>query len=317
MSYFAHFAPLTNNEGACHFASDELGLYLHTDSIFSSEHTKPDSAYFIDNVITLFQEDTVNAYGFSVFLDYAVEPQITLDTLLTEGMGWYLVKDTIYADEPYEFMVWGQFRPNYEIQWIVEPCVWNAQYAMHYVDDVTVHLLEEEHIEANAGVNSTICLGDSIQIGTSDYEDYMYWWSPNEEMITSDFGGVNPGMPWVKPTATTTYSLIQKDFGFIETTDQITITVEECIGINEYEILAETIIVSPNPASNFVTIKSKYEITSWKLLNGIGREVLSSKVKVENTFSVNTSSFDVGVYYLELIINNQRIVKDLLLINQE
>jgi len=52
-------------------------------------------------------------------------------------------------------------------------------------------------------------------------------------------------------------------------------------------------------------------------LDGIGREVLSSKVKVENTFSVNTSSFDVGVYYLELIINNQRIVKDLLLINQE
>ena len=71
-------------------------------------------------------------------------------------------------------------------------------------------------------------MGDSIQIGTTEYEDYMYWWSPNEEIALDTFGYVNPGMPWVKPTVTTTYTLTQKDFAFEETTDEVTITVEFC-----------------------------------------------------------------------------------------
>lgn len=287
---------------------------MHTDSIFSNEHTKPDSTYSIDNAIILYQEDTVNAYGFAVFLDYAVEPQITLDTLLTEEMGWYLVKDTIYADEPYEFMVWGQFRTNYEIQWIVEPCVWNAQYAMHYVDDVTVHLIEEEHIEANAGLDTTICLGATVQLGTSEHEDYMYWWSPNEDMETSIYGGVNSGMPWVSPTETTTYTLTQKDFAFVESTDEVTIAVEYCPGFGVIEALAETIKMFPNPAKDFIEIESLDAISSWKLLDAVGKDVSRSKNRVSSrSLLLDVSSFDSGVYYLELLISNHIIVKKLMI----
>lgn len=252
------------------------------------------------------------------FSEFLQVPDVALDTLINDEVNWHLVTDTVYADKAYEFMTFARFNMFEDIQWEVdEDCIWATAVSLMLVDDVSVHLVNEVHLLADAGQDTTICLGASVQLGISNYEDYMYWWTPNEDMETSIYGNVNPAMPWLSPTETTTYTLTQKDFAFVETTDQITITVEECIGINEYEILAETIIVSPNPASNFVTIKSKYEITSWKLLNGIGREVLSSKVKVENTFSVNISSFDAGVYYLELIINNQRIVKDLLVINQE
>jgi len=127
----------------------------------------------------------------------------------------------------------GQFRPSYEIQWELEPdCGWSAEYAVNYVDDVSVYLLGEEHLEANAGLDATICNGDSIQIGTTEYEDYLYWWSPNNDMLISDFGGFNTGMPWVSPTETTTYTLIQKYFAFEETTDEVTITVEFCPGFS-------------------------------------------------------------------------------------
>ena len=313
VSYFARFAPLAYGEASCHFANDELGLYLHTDSIYKRAFVK-DVTDSIDNAIVLFEEDTVNAFGFNIFLGYAVEPHISLDTLLTDEMGWYLVKDTIYADEPYEYMYWGQFRSSYEIQWQVVPsCGWSLKCSMVYVDDVSVHLLEEEHIEADAGVDATICNGDSIQLGTSDYEDYMYWWSPNEEMVTSDFGGVNPGMPWVSPTETTTYTLTQKDFGFIETTDEVTITVEFCPGFSIAETVEEPIKIFPNPAKNFIEIKSLEAVSSWKLLDATGKEVASSKYLVSSkNFLLDISGFEVGLYFLEMEFDGEKVVKQLM-----
>jgi hypothetical protein len=210
-------------------------------------------------------------------------------------------------------MYWGQFRPAYEIQWVVDTtCGWSSQYSVVYVDDVSVHLLEEEHIEADAGVGATICNGDSIQIGTSDYEDYMYWWTPNEEIITSDFGGVNPGIPWVSPTETTTYTLTQKDFAFLETTDQITITVEECPGFSVSEILAETIKIFPNPAKDFIEIESLEGITSWVLLDAVGKEVASSRyLESSKNLVLDISSFDAGLYFLEMELDGEKVVKQL------
>ena len=303
--------------GECQIGSDELGIYFHTDTIYTATLDK--DSVDIDGYLKFYEMDTTDwGNPYAVFSEFLQEPDVALDTLINDEENWYLVTDIVFADKPYEFMTFARFNLFEDIQWAIdEDCMWGTSVSMMLVDDVSVHLVNEEHIDADAGQDTTICNGASVQIGTSEYEDYMYWWTPNEDMEMSIYGNVNPGMPWLSPIETTTYTLTQKDFAFVETTDQITITVEECIGINEYEMLAESIIVSPNPASNFVTIKSKYEITSWKLLDGIGREVLSSKVKVENTFSVNISSFDAGVYYLELIINNQRIVKDLLLINQE
>ena len=314
VSFYTHYAPRAYAEAACHPAANELGLYLHTDSIYGRAFVK-DASDSIENAIVLFEEDTVNAYGFPVFLAYAVEPHMRLDTVLTEEMGWYLITDTIYADQPYEYMYWGQFRPAYEIEYELESgCGWSTQDFMVYVDDVTVHLLDEEHIEADAGASATICNGDSIQLGTSDYEDYMYWWSPNEDMETSDFGGVNPGMPWVKPTETTTYTLSQKDFGFIETTDEVTITVEFCPGFSVAETVEETIKIFPNPAKNFIEIQSLEGVSSWKVLDVLGKEVASSKNLVSSrNFLLDVSSFDTGIYNLELLISNQRIVKRLMI----
>ena len=111
VSFHTRFAPRAYGEGACHPASNELGLYLHTDSIFISEYTKADSSNSVEHAVILFQEDTVNANGFSVFLGYAVEPHLSLDTVLTDEMGWYLIRDTIYADKPYEYMYWGNSDP--------------------------------------------------------------------------------------------------------------------------------------------------------------------------------------------------------------
>jgi hypothetical protein len=300
-------------EGPCIYASDELGVYFYTDTVFAiayeEEHQNTEA---IENALVLYELDTTEAGNtYYAFAEYLQVPDVALDTLITDEENWYLVSDTLYADKPYEFMTFSRFRTFDEITWAIdEDCVGSA-YSRFLVDDVSVHLLGELGTAADAGVDASICLGDSVQIGTSDLEDYMYWWSPNEQMETSIYGGVNSGMPWVSPTETTTYTLVQKDFAFMETSDAVTITVEECNpGIGEYS--EQLVNLYPNPASSLVEIQSTYPVESWKLIDGIGREVQHSKLKVENSFSIDVSGLHTGLYFVEIKGEDFTIVKELL-----
>jgi len=321
VSFYVKKAQIQYGEGACHYGSDELGIYFHTDTIYMGllpEHIDTihgETVVEIENAIIL-NEELTNEFGNSyyAFSEYLQEPDIVLDTVINDEENWYLVTDTFYADKAYEFMIFCQFRPFEEIQWEIDStCGWASAYSMMMIDDVSIHLLEEEHIDADAGADATICLGDSIQIGTSEYEDYMYWWSPNEQMPISDFGGVNPGMPWVSPTETTTYTLTQKDFAFEETLDQITITVDNC-GYDLSENYASQIKVYPNPATSIVEIESGYAISSCKLLDALGKEVASSKYLESSTnLNIDVSSFEAGLYFLEMEIEGQKIIKQLVI----
>ena len=314
VNFYVKKSQLGYGEGACLFGSDELGVYFHTDTIYttaaSDEHQNTEG---IENAIRLYELDTTaSGDPYYAFAEYLQVPDVALDTVITDEENWYLVSDTLYADKAYEFMIFAQFRPFEEIAWAVdEDCIWGSALSRFLVDGVSVHLLGEQGLAADAGIDASICHGDSVQIGTTELEDYMYWWSPNADLETSIYGGVNSGMPWVSPTETTTYTLVQKDFAFMETTDQVTITVEECNpGIGEYA--AQLVALYPNPASSLVQLESTYPVVSWKLLDGIGREVQRSQLKVENSFSIDVSGLHTGLYFVVIKGEDFDIVKELL-----
>jgi len=300
----------------CHHSSDEIGIHFHTDSIFQKAYSEYfDDPYKLENYLEVWDPYT-NQYGDTLheFTAYLQEPDVELTEVLFDEDEWVLVTDTVYAHKAYEFMVFSRFSYYEDISWDYdEDCMLPGTYSVINIDDVSVYLVNEEHIEADAGVDATICLGDSIQIGTTEYEDYMYWWSPNEEIALDTFGYVNPGMPWVKPTVTTTYTLTQKDFAFEETTDEVTITVEFCPGFSVGETVAETIKIYPNPAKNFIEIESIHAIDSWRVLDVLGKEVASSKYLVSSkNLVLDVSSFDVGLYFLEMEVDDQLVIKQLM-----
>jgi len=303
--------------GGCVRGSDELGVYFHTDTVYLRAHAEDfEDPYKLDNYLELWSQYT-NEFGNTAyeFTDVLQEPDIQLNEIVEDEEMWVLVSDTVYAHEPYEFMVFSRFSLFEEILWEdSEDCTMLGATSYMYCDDVSVHLVNEEHIEADAGVDVTICNGDSIQIGTTEYEDYMYWWSPNEEIALDTFGYVNPGMPWVKPTETTTYTLIQKDFSFEETTDEVTITVEYCPGFSVKESVAEAIKIFPNPAKNFIEIESVHVIDSWKVLDVLGKKVASSKYLESSTnLIIDVSSFDAGLYFLEMELDGIQVIKQLMI----
>ena len=298
------------NIGACTYGSDELGVYFHTDTIYSITYFEDHGdSVKIDNAIRLFELDTTEwGNEFYSFVEYLQVPDVALDTIVNDTENWLLVSDTLYADEAYEFMTFGRFNLFQDIAWAINPCGYSTASSTFMVDDVSVHLLEEPHLPAFAGADSSLCLGASVQLGSTALEDYMYWWSPNQDMEVNLYGGTNQGMPWVSPTETTTYTLVQKDFAFIESTDQVTITVENCIGLEEQSHKA--INVYPNPVENqwhIDLLSPQSEPVYLQVYSLMGREVLRQELQGISS-SVNTAPIAAGTY-LYKIYSSSKLLK--------
>jgi hypothetical protein len=69
------------------------------------------------------------------------------------------------------------------------------------------------------------------------------------------------------------------------------------VGINELN--ASQFQIFPNPASDFVTINSDFEINDIQVINNAGQVVLTKNVHATN-YKINVSKFEHGVYYIKL-----------------
>ena len=95
--------------------------------------------------------------------------------------------------------------------------------AYYYIDDVAVYPSDTIPPPALAGNDTLICYGDSALIGTHNYTDYYYEWSPSIGLSCDTCG-----QTWAWPLVTTTYYVTATDFRFVKTVDSVTITVKKC-----------------------------------------------------------------------------------------
>ncbi len=275
-----------------------------------------DDPYKLENYIQLdapYVSNSGNQYY--TFSEYLLTPRMELGQVIDTDEEWVLISDTLHADKAYEFMAFSRFNLWEDITFGPEDttCGFQTVYSGFHIDDVSVHLIDEPHIAADAGADHTICLGDSAQLGSTDYEDYMYFWSPNEDMPLNIYGYTNPGMPWVQPTETTTYTLRQKDFAFEQTTDQVTVTVEYCPDFTTPEHLAQQIRIFRNPAQNLVAIKSPVAISAWQLRDALGKTIArNADVLSATSIPIDLSLVNAGLYFIEIEIEGQFLVKQLL-----
>jgi hypothetical protein len=116
-----------------------------------------------------------------------------------------------------------------------------------------------------------VCQGEEVQIGTDDYSNYEYSWSP-----TSGLSNPNSGMPFASPDTTTSYYLTVVDYYNQQSVDSITVVVEEC---EESLILFVPNIFSPNgDGNNDVLYAYSTLITSldFRVYNRWGEQVFYS-----------------------------------------
>ena len=243
-----------------------------------------------------------------------LSPQVDLkENELMQPNQWNHFYQTFVATGIEKFMTIGNFYADDEVTYISDPVdCWgtNSLYAGGkdvQIDDVAVFPLGSFSDIAYAGSDTLLCVGESVVLGSHDYDNYLYSWA---DSLGNEW---TSGTIEVSPTETTTYYLSVKDFAFYETFDSITVTVDACYE-NIADIYASQIKVFPNPATTIVEIESVYAINSWKLIDVLGKEVASSKYLESSTnLIIDVRSFDAGLYFLEIEYDGVQVVKQLVI----
>ncbi|MEW6713407.1 MAG: gliding motility-associated C-terminal domain-containing protein, partial [Candidatus Riflebacteria bacterium] len=92
-----------------------------------------------------------------------------------------------------------------------------------YIDAIALYPCDAPVFEADAGADTTICLGQGVTLGTHSLPQYSYLWlSENGDTLSTE------AFIQVQPTHSTTYTLQVTDFKFDITTDHVTLSVDEC-----------------------------------------------------------------------------------------
>jgi hypothetical protein len=155
--------------------------------------------------------------------------------------------------------------------------------------------------------------GPSVKFYPNSTKDFMYnvYWKPQ--------GGTYSKLN-AAPISVTTYlhtSPIQGTNYYVVRT---VLDGVESLNSNEVSILFTSIEemiydntqVYPNPANGFVNINSEFEITSVKVFNYAGQEVVSEVVD-SKFYQLNTSKFNPGLYLFQIVTNEGTATKQIVI----
>jgi len=130
---------------------------------------------------------------------------------------------------------------------------------------------------------------------TGGVSSYTYLWSNGS--ITEDLNGLLPGAYLVT---------IYDANGCITSA---TFIVNTTVGISNINSVKDEIKLFPNPASNFINIETENFVADQiQIINLIG-QVIYTETELKNKFTINTSEFDDGVYFIKFTKDNESIIK--------
>jgi hypothetical protein len=203
-------------------------------------------------------------------------------TIIYDTTNWILVSGEYIAQGGETYITIGNF---YDDAHTPLDSVGNTTTiaAYYYLDDVSVY----KKSKAIAGANRTICLGDSLQLGENNSDiGITYNWLPTIGL--SDSISHNP---WVKPLATTTYTLSIADTAGLycpgNLIDSVTITVNDCTPPAQFYV--PTLLT----AGELFFISALPENSALELYDARGRLVFRGD-NYRNDF--NTANLAAGVY---------------------
>lgn len=166
---------------------------------------------------------------------------------------------------------------------------------------------------AAAGIDTSVCVGDSIVIGTHNHSSSSYSWHP-----TSWLNDPNSGFTIIFPYDTITYTLTVVDTLGNISVDSITIYALNCdtIGVNEYFGESDLIKIWPNPAQDHIFIESKknYRNAVFEIIDINGQLLLREDIQLCSIQSVNINYLSPGIYYYRILISNKLLKSNNLLV---
>ena len=294
------------------------GIFLRYDTIFNQlreyreylqvtffDSLKPNTAYCVSFYVSLADSATVAVYSIGAYLlknyTYEYGSVDTLDNCYpqinnTEGnyltyYGWTKIAGHFTTSVGHEkYMIIGNFKSNKNTSFVKvrsQSNPYGIQGSIYYIDMATVVECDDPIKQANAGNDKIICSGDSTTLGNLNNQYYEYEWQP-----TTGLSNPKSGTPNASPAVTTTYTLTQKYFDFPVSTDEVTVTVNDCKE-------PEGLIVYPNPVVDNITFKLLQGLfTNGKIeiYDVIGKKILTLLPNDINIISAEMSIYAGGTY---------------------
>ncbi|MCB9235453.1 MAG: T9SS type A sorting domain-containing protein [Bacteroidia bacterium] len=184
---------------------------------------------------------------------------------------------------------------------------------------VTLGVNQAAQLNADAGADVIICLGDTGLLGGTPSGNggtgaYTYSWSPSTNLSSAT--AANP-MAW--PSVPTSYVLTLMDDAGCTSLDTVTLTPDTCLGFQDFSWVS-SLDLFPNPTQGGFTIR----LTTSKEVKNISIQVLSllgqeiSRVHSESVNGTFETKFDLsgqssGVYLVRLDGNGQTMVRKVML----
>jgi gliding motility-associated-like protein len=211
-----------------------------------------DSCWYATDEIGAFFDDTATSFLYSpvgpaIPGPWPVSPQVISGFYITDRENWTLVSGSFIAQGGEKYITIGNFTQDpgllNHMMFVPNGSSSDSHAEIEiFVDVVSVFDCTGHYYVADAGWDVHVCQGEEVQIGTDDYSNYEYSWSP-----TSGLSNPNSGMPFASPDTTTSYYLSVVDNFVQQSTDSVTVFVEEC---EESLILFVPNIFSPNGDGN-------------------------------------------------------------------
>ncbi len=159
--------------------------------------------------------------------------------------------------------------------------------------DLIIHSLPT----VGAGSDQLVCNGESVTLSGSGALSYSW-----------DNGVIN-GVPFT-PVASDTYTVTGTDANGCSNTDQVSVLVEECLGLNE--LLTSSIQIYPNPANEEFSLSLDNSI----VINQLLLVDMNGKVIRElnpHSTSHNISDLAAGVVFVRIITSDGQMVTKLII----
>ncbi|MEO6239812.1 MAG: T9SS type A sorting domain-containing protein [Bacteroidia bacterium] len=248
----------------------------------------------IDGFGAFFSPDTIRSNN-DFPLPYTSQIGNTMGNVITDTSTWTLISGNFTATGGERFVTIGNF--NTDLATTSDTMNYGYLLCYYYFDDVSV----VEMLPCDAGGGATICLNDSVQLGSVSDPTVTYSWYPTIGLSNSNIGN-----PKAAPHTTTIYTLTQTQCSTI-TSANVTVTVlSDCE--NSTTIFIPTILKQ----DDLLTIAGLESNSSLEIFDMRGRLIFNSS-DYENNFVVN--SIAQGMYSIRLTRpTGERIVQKLCIV---
>ncbi len=232
-------------------------------------------------------------------------PQILLpgNPVISDTINWIKVYGAYQAIGGEDYITIGNFNYDTNTTFQLMGTLNYVPEAYYYFDDVSIN----EIGKPNVGVDTTICLGDSVQLGINNYEGLQYEWQP-----TAGLSNAGIANPYAKPSITTTYILQQTSpCGILK--DTVVVTIGGCTVAVEESNKTPSFKLYPNPSSGEFTLeldlKTNDKVTI-EVYNLLGEKVLEQKVNGmtgKNKYQIDLTKTTDGIYFVTTHFGNESL----------